>query len=313
LTEVSSVVRRIEKGGPDEYRKLLVDALQYQDSSRSGIISGALLKLVKSEPDQEIQDAAFTVLRSLDNHAESALEAVSTCIELIDSEVDPSVRVRAILAIRDLGPDAGSEAVPALIRALNNTDASTDVRLAACSVLGSLGIEAREAIPSLCRAQEKEDLVRREAARALLQIDPGGQFLAPQLDGFSRPALINALKRIGKTASELRRMLQGEHTAPGMGGHHKVPGGTMQEPGALVNTGVPEQPSSCGILENRTGGAQNLPDPDCMEFRTQDDIGKYVGVEGRTIRNWFKIGKLPKMKQGGLYLISRSTLDALKR
>jgi HEAT repeat protein len=221
LADVDSVIHRIKNDGPNENRMLFVAALAYQDRAKSKIISDTLIELFEHETDPGVLDEAFRVLWVLGMHAESALDVVSVCIKLIDFDPRPEIKERAILTVDKYGLDVGSEAVPALIRALD--DASINVRLAACSVLGSLGTEAKASVPKLCHALKGEPAECQEAARALLRIDPEGHSLAKHLDDFSKPVLTRELRRIGKPARDLRNKLEAHLSSRGIGGIQNNP------------------------------------------------------------------------------------------
>jgi HEAT repeat protein len=80
---------------------------------------------------------------------------------------DPGTRVSAA---RALGESREGTAVPALIRALNDSDA--EVRLAVIRALGRIGPSAKGAVPVLTRMREDEDSrVRAAVVGALGRID----------------------------------------------------------------------------------------------------------------------------------------------
>ncbi len=99
--------------------------------------------------------------------------------ELIADLNSPEERER-IIAVRTLNGDV-AKVVPALIQALK--DKQSDVRLSAAIKLGSIGEQARDAIPALEAAHRDRDARVREAAhRALSRIDPArfpGPFAPP--------------------------------------------------------------------------------------------------------------------------------------
>ena len=80
-------------------------------------------------------------------------------------------RLRGIRVIRKgLVPE--SEAVPALAFALSN-DEHWEVRTEAAVALGRLGAAATEAVPALIAAlNDSDSMVRREAGRAIVAIGP---------------------------------------------------------------------------------------------------------------------------------------------
>jgi HEAT repeat protein len=109
---------------------------------------------------------------------------------------DPGMRVRAIHAVKSYGTDA-REAVPLIINALKDSDAS--VRVNAAIALGLIGFDAKDrinGIDGLTRllTNEREGIVRYQAARALGRL---GVDAAPAI-----PALLYTIK--DRTSSEIR-------------------------------------------------------------------------------------------------------------
>ncbi len=89
--------------------------------------------------------------------------------ELIEDLKSSEERDR-IVAVRSLKGDP-AKVVPALIDALK--DKQSDIRLSAAIKLGSIGKQAKDAIPALEAAQSDRDIRVREAAGvALSRIDP---------------------------------------------------------------------------------------------------------------------------------------------
>jgi HEAT repeat protein len=98
-----------------------------------------------------------------------ATEAVMPFLSDLESE-DVSVRMAALLALRELGPIAWP-AVPALIEALD--DPLVPVRKSAAGALGGIGESAQPAAPALARAlSDPHRFVRSWAAMALYEIGP---------------------------------------------------------------------------------------------------------------------------------------------
>lgn len=103
---------------------------------------------------------ASPVLAQRDYHGRSMAEWGNDLAEPI-----PEVRRRAALALAHFG----AEAVPVLVRALDDGDFS--VRAAASRALGAIGPAASDALPALVNAMHDPDAAVREAAgRALKQI-----------------------------------------------------------------------------------------------------------------------------------------------
>ena len=93
---------------------------------------------------------------------------------LIDFEGDdPTARMAAVMALRELGPLAWP-AVPALTRALS--DPAMGIRKAAAGALGGIGEAAVSAVPELTRAlADPHRFVRSWAAMALYEIGPAAK------------------------------------------------------------------------------------------------------------------------------------------
>lgn len=87
---------------------------------------------------------------------------------------DDAARIRAVAALAE----AGKDAVPALVEALNHEQA----RYWACLVISEIGPDAKEAVPALVKtlSDEMPD-VRREAILALAAIGKGASPAVPQL------------------------------------------------------------------------------------------------------------------------------------
>jgi len=109
---------------------------------------------------------------------------------------DKNVRMRAALALHDLGPQA-KPAVGALIAALKDPD--EEVRRYAARALGAIGPEAQAAIPVVIEAiDDREWVVRMEAAPALVRIDAK----SPQAVAAIRKALSDADANVQASAVE---------------------------------------------------------------------------------------------------------------
>ncbi len=140
-----------------------------------------------------------------------ATDPVPVLTRLIrDSHQQADLREAAISALPVFGPDAATASVPALVRTLE--DGTVGIRLAACSTLRRLGIESRPAVRPLVAAvlKDADGAVRREAALALIQIDPEGRIVKKELRG--RPArerFVEQLIAIGEEARPLRHRLIG--------------------------------------------------------------------------------------------------------
>jgi HEAT repeat protein len=115
--------------------------------------------LEDGDPDQ-VRTSAILGLR------QSKGEAVPALIRALEDK-DPDMRIAAVEVLGWIGPEV-AEAVPVLIRVLED-DADPRVRESAAYELGYMGSEA---VPALTRALEDEDPgVRSAAAEALEQIE----------------------------------------------------------------------------------------------------------------------------------------------
>ncbi len=157
-------------------------------------------------------------------------EPVPLLIRLIqDSHQQEDVREAAIRALPSFGPDAASMSIPTLVRALEG--GTVGIRLAACSTLRWLGIEAGPAVRPLVAAvlKDADGAVRREAALALIQIDPEGRIVGKALPKRSaRERFVGELVAIGEEARPLRHRLieqTDENVSPERGGGAADSGG----------------------------------------------------------------------------------------
>jgi len=136
---------------------------------------------------------------------------VFTAVEKAIHDPDTSVSKATMEALRPLGPDIASAAVPSLIKMLKG---SADVQQEAIKTLAWLGCDATEAIPALIDLIRKHaaDDIAIEAGKALLAIDPDGRLLLDYMGKAqgktARKTLLTALRMIGPAAGSLRRQLQ---------------------------------------------------------------------------------------------------------
>ncbi len=155
-----------------------------------------------SDPDLAIRCAAAAGL-SLDG-PQAGAEAVEALIRAID-DPEPHVRRTAISALISVGPTR--EAVPALVRALR--DRPANLRDYASLALEAAGPEAEDAVPALLDVLrgDKNGCTRMYAARALGAIGPAAAPAVPALkaalsDEYMSlpPAAAEALGNIGPPA-----------------------------------------------------------------------------------------------------------------
>jgi HEAT repeat protein len=80
------------------------------------------------------------------------------------------MRVKAANELAEYEADA-KEALPALVKMLNDEDAISDVRIAAANALGAIGSEAMDAVPDLVGAlKDKRKRVQKAVGKALVMI-----------------------------------------------------------------------------------------------------------------------------------------------
>jgi HEAT repeats len=108
---------------------------------------------------------------------------------------DPVVREEAAsgLTYFTLGADETGQALPALIKALRDSDAS--VRVQAAGVLGKLGADASNAVPALTTLLE-------DHARGQIALAPGGMKLP--IPGFGSDVQFAAMQALGKIGPPAR-------------------------------------------------------------------------------------------------------------
>jgi len=95
--------------------------------------------------------------------------AVPALADVAETSDNPFKRLYALLALQEIGPQA-AEAVPALIRMLNERGESKDPE-AVANALGGIGPSARAAVPALEKAlADPDESVHAAAAEALKKI-----------------------------------------------------------------------------------------------------------------------------------------------
>ena len=120
-------------------------------------------------------------------------------------DTDSDVRSIAAVTLGEIGPEA-EEAVPILIKLLQDQDAEGFVRANAATALGKIGEGASKAVPALINALEDQDeWVRASAAMALGEIGESASKAVPALvnalqdqDKYVRRYATGALGKIGK-------------------------------------------------------------------------------------------------------------------
>ena len=153
-----------------------------------------LIKYGLARP-REARDA-FDVREDL---AALGAPAVPVLIRALEKEGD-DVRRHVLVALDRMGP-AALQAVPALIRLLDDGKASLKVRETAAMVLGSIGPAAEHAVPALLRGlQSKHAQLPNFCAGALGEMGPAGARAVPPLVEMARkgqPGALLALEAMG--------------------------------------------------------------------------------------------------------------------
>lgn len=155
----------------------------------------ALVKLL-ADPDEAVRRQAVAALGAIRPGTDVTLPAFVALMR----DADPGVRVRAMQAVAE----AGSEAVPALIKATEDKEAA----YWACLVLRELGPAAKDAVPALTALLTDARVeIRREALLTLAAVGDAAESAIPQIvpllaDEGVRVAAIYALASIGSVPEE---------------------------------------------------------------------------------------------------------------
>ena len=138
------------------------------DAAETGPV-GALLKNLRTGPDEQVRVAAASSLAEMTTLADQVAPALAKAL-LEDSSA--RVRVRASMSLGELSVrEASEEVIRALAQAITK-DRSAAVRAAACAALGKRAKGSAEAaLPALNAAlQDADEVVRAEAAEGLRQL-----------------------------------------------------------------------------------------------------------------------------------------------
>jgi HEAT repeat protein len=132
-----------------------------------------LLLANMSSPDDGDQIRASVALGQIGPEATEAAPALISALK----NSNANVSVAAAAALRRIG-QGGKETVPVLIAALNDRDGF--IRQCAAETLGEFGQEAKEAEPALIAALNDRDAwVRRAVLKAIMKINPADERAVP--------------------------------------------------------------------------------------------------------------------------------------
>ncbi len=149
-----------------------------------------------ADPDVAVRRQAIRALGAI---RPGPQVTVPLFVKLMD-DADPGVRMRVLTAVAE----AGAQAVPGLIKALDNDKAA----YWACVVLREIGPAGKDAIPALtAKLQDPRPEIRREAVLALAAMEGAAAGAAPQIaalldDQQCRTAATYALGRIGTVPAD---------------------------------------------------------------------------------------------------------------
>jgi hypothetical protein len=141
----------IPQGNPQDVLSLFAEAIKHVDPE--GKVSVPLLSRALSDERPKVRGHA-AVLVQLTGQAKPLLPAL---IERIKADKNDDVRLKAIAAVAEVGPEADT-ALPALVGVLEGKkDASqyAALRDAAVAALGKIGAKARDAVPVLLQAMDE--------------------------------------------------------------------------------------------------------------------------------------------------------------
>jgi HEAT repeat protein len=155
-----------------------------------------------ADPDHAVRRQAVRALRAIRPGQEVTLPLFVKLLE----DSDPGVRMRVLGAISE----TGAEAVPSLIKALQNDKAAYWI----CLILRDIGPTAKEAVPALVeKLHDPRPEIRREVVLALAAMEDAAVAAAPQIallldDQHVRTAATYALGRIGRIPADAETKIQ---------------------------------------------------------------------------------------------------------
>ena len=146
----------------------------------------------------------------------SSLPVVASLLRIIGAPgvQDDDLVAAAIEGLTDCGQDAASEAVDSLAVVVRDDRYAAGTRIAACKVLGWLGVDAKPASNTLAEvvvgggARLVAVEVRIAASRALIEMAEWPALASQAKSDEQRRELLSLLRQIGPEATEVRRNLQ---------------------------------------------------------------------------------------------------------
>jgi HEAT repeat protein len=175
--------------GPDAdaASQALLDALNDPDPHVRLVAAAALPKTgvpaadaVPALTKRLAEEPSVVTARALSEYRGQAIEALPTLIKTLENqELDSETRWNAARTLGKIGPE-GTEAIPALVEALE--DKESTVREHSAEALGDIGPPAAEAIPDLVAVLgDPATRVRRDAVRSLGQIGPASRVAVAEM------------------------------------------------------------------------------------------------------------------------------------
>jgi HEAT repeat protein len=193
--EAVTPLAELLKGGSTKVRAHAAHALGEIGAAAKPAVD-ALAQLLK-DPDETVRRHALQAIGAI---RPGPQVMVPLCVRLLQ-DPDPGVRIRVMSAIAD----AGEQAVPGLIEALDNDKAA----YWACLILREMGPVAKDAVPALTKKlQDKDPEIRREAILALAAMEKEatsaiGPIAAAVADEQTAGAATYALGRIGQIPADV--------------------------------------------------------------------------------------------------------------
>jgi HEAT repeat protein len=165
--------------------------LKYKDKGDD--LTKALTNALENDKDAKVREAAATTLGRLDRMGFVTVPELTKALK----DQAPTVRAAAADALGQFSAIDGEiarDAIPLLSECLK--DSSTPVRMNVVLTLARMGPAAATATPALAEslANDKEDGIRKECAKALAFIGKGADSAAPAL-----------IKALGDSSSEVRQ------------------------------------------------------------------------------------------------------------